>query len=147
MQLFRVVMFTAVVAAADWTPVRSHAEPHAQTHAPLLALTHLDERSTQETGYTSTFTPSGHDYLQLVGTELLLRDRHGLHSCRFTAVGTEDLETGRGTASCSGYRLRIRPSGKATSNPASDSSGRRAALTIDRGGVATNMRGIWGVAC
>ncbi|WP_380787769.1 hypothetical protein [Sphingomonas sp. R86521] len=147
MLLFRVMMFTAVVAAAAWTPVRVHAEPRAQARASLLPLSDQDERSTQETGCTSTFTVGGHDYLQLVGTELLLRDRQGLQSCRLTTVETDDLETGRGTVSCSGYRLRIRSSGKATSNLASDSSSRRAVLTIDRGGVATSMRGIWGVAC
>ncbi|BCA61303.1 hypothetical protein HMP09_0537 [Sphingomonas sp. HMP9] len=147
MPLFRVVMFTAVVAAAAWTPVSIHAEPRAEPRAFLLPLSDQDERSTQETGCTSTFTVGRHDYLQLVGTELLLRDRHGLHSCRFSTVATEDLETGRNNVSCAGYRLRIRSSGKATSNLASDSSSRRAALTIDRGGVATSMRGIWGVAC
>lgn len=147
MPLFRVVMFTAVVAAAAWTPVRAHAEPRARARASLLPLSDQDERSTQETGCTSTFTVGRHDYLQLVGSELLLRDRQGLQSCRFTTVDTADLETGRGTVSCSGYRLRIRSSGKATSNLASDSSSRRAVLTIDRGGVATSMRGIWGVAC
>lgn len=147
MPLFRVLMFTAVVAAAAWTPVSIHAEPRAQALAPLLPLSDQDERSTQETGCTSTFTVGRRDYLQLVGTELLLRDRRGLHSCRFTTVDTEDLETGRGNVSCSGYRLGIRSSGKATSNPASDSSSRRAVLTIDRAGVATSMRGIWGVAC
>jgi hypothetical protein len=147
MPLFRVVMFTAVVAAGALTPVRIHSEPLAQARASLLPLSDQDERSTQETGCTSTFTVGRHDYLQLVGTELLLRDRDGLQSCRLTAVATEDLETGRGTVSCSGYRLRIRSFGKETSNLASDSSSRRAALTIDRGGVATSMRGIWGVAC
>ncbi len=144
---FRVVMFTAVVAAAAWMPVRAHAESRAQASAALLPLNDQDEWSTQETGCTSTFAVGGHDYLQLVGTELLLRDQQGLHSCRLTTVATEDLETGRGTVSCSGYRLRIRSSGKATSNPASDSSSRRAVLTIDRAGVATSMRGIRGVAC
>jgi hypothetical protein len=147
MLLFRVVMFTAVLAAAAWTPARIHAEPRAQARARLLPLSDQDERATRETGCTSTFTVGRHDYLQLVGTELLLRDRQGLHACRFTMVATEDLETGRSTVSCAGYRLRIRSSGKATSNPASDSSSRRAALTIDRAGVATSMRGIWGVAC
>jgi hypothetical protein len=147
MLLFRVVMFTAIVAAAAWTPVRIHAEPRAQARGRLLPLSDQDERSTQETGCTSTFTLGRYDYLQLVGTELLLRDRNELHSCRFTTVATEDLETGRGNVSCAGYRLRIRSFGKATSNLASDSSSRRAVLTIDRDGVATSMRGIWGVAC
>ena len=147
MPSFRVLLVTAVVAAAGWAPIPILAEPGVHSRAPLLPLSDQDERSTQETGCTSTFTFSRHDYLQLVGTELLLRDRYGLHSCRFTTVATEDLETGRGNVSCSGYRLRIRSSGRATSNLASDSSSRRAVLTIDRGGVATSMRGIWGVAC
>jgi hypothetical protein len=140
-------MFTAIVAAAAWTPVSIRAEPRAQALAALLPLSDQDERSTQETGCTSTFTLSRQDYLQLVGTELLLRDWYELHSCRFTTVAIEDLETGRGNVSCAGYRLRIRSFGKATSNLASDSSSRRAVLTIDRDGVATSMRGIWGVAC
>ncbi|MEG3175606.1 hypothetical protein U1872_05135 [Sphingomonas sp. RB3P16] len=147
MLVSRILLFTAVVAAAVWTPVRTHADPRAQAPAPLLPLSDQDERSTQETGCTSTFTRGRQDYLQLVGTELLLRDQHGLHACHFTEAATDDLETGRRSVSCSGYRLRIRSSGKATSNLASDSSSRRAALTIDRGGVATSMRGIWGAAC
>jgi hypothetical protein len=146
MLLFRVLLFTAVVAAAS-APISLHAEPGARTPAPLLPLSDQDERSTKETGCTSTFTLGMRDYLQLVGNELLLRDRHGLHACRFTVAATEDLETGRSNVSCAGYRLRIRSSGKATSNLESDSSSKRAVLTIDRGGVATSMRGIWGVAC
>ena len=145
MLVFRILLFTAVVAAAAGTPVRIHAEPGAR--GPLLPLSDQDERSTQETGCTSTFTRGRQDYLQLVGTELLLRDRQGLHACHFTEAATEDLETGHGSVSCSGYRLSIRSSGKATSNLASDSSSRGAVLTIDRTGVATSMRGIWGVAC
>lgn len=147
MLLFRVVMFTAVLAAPTWTPARIHAAPRAQARAHLISLSDQDERSTRETGCTSTFTVGRQDYLQLVGTELLLRNQQGLHSCRLTTVATEDLETGRGTVFCSGYRLRIRSSGKATSNLASDSSSRQAVLTIDRAGVAASMHGIWGVAC
>jgi hypothetical protein len=147
MLLFRVMMFTAVVAAAAWALVGIHAESGAQAPAPLLPLSDQDEQSTQETGCTSTFTFGTRDYLQLVDTELLLRDRHGLHACRFTEAATDALETGRGNISCAGYRLGIRSFGKATSNLATDSSSRRAVLTINRGGAVTSMRGIWGVAC
>jgi len=147
MLLVRVTMFTTVITAAAWAPVRIHAEPGAEAHAPLLPLSDQDEQSTQETGCTSTFTLGMHDYLQLIGTELLLRDRRGLNACRLTGAATEALETGRGNVFCAGYLLRIRSSGKATANLASDSSSRRATLTIDRGGAATSMRGIWGVAC
>lgn len=143
----RVMMFTAVITAAAWAPVRIHAESGVQAHATLLPLSDQDEQSTQETGCTSTFTHGTHDYLQLIDTELLFRDRHGLHACRLTRAATEALETGRGNVSCAGYWLGIRSSGKATSNLASDSSSRRAILTIDRGGAANSMRGIWGVAC
>lgn len=147
MPSFRVLLVTAVVAAAGWAPIPILAEPGVHSRAPLLPLSDQDERSTQETGCTTTFTLGRQDYLQLVGSELLLRDQHGLHACRFTEASTENLETWRGSVSCSGYRLRIRSSGKSTSNLASDSSSRRAVLTVDRGGGATSMRGIWGVAC
>jgi len=112
-----------------------------------VPLSDADELSTQETGCTFTFMGTGHDYLQLVGSELMLRDQQGLRSCRLTEKEGEGLETGQGSASCSGYRLHIQATGRATSNAATDSSGGRAILTVDHGGVATSMRGMWGVAC
>lgn len=140
------VSATAVTSGAA-SPPHQVAVQASSKQVPLVPLSDADEQSTQETGCTFTFTAAGHDYLQLVGSELMLRDQHGLRSCRLTEAEGEGLETGRGAASCFGYRLHIQPLGRATSNAATDSSSGRAVLTVDHGGVATRMRGIWGVAC
>ncbi len=148
MLLVRAVLVSAAaVTLAAATPPQQSAVQASAKRMPLVPLSDEDAQSTQETGCTFTFTGAGHDYLQLVGSELMLRDQQGLRSCRLTEKEGEDLETGRGTASCSGYRLHIQPTGRSTSNAATDSSSGRAVLTVDHGGVTTSMRGIWGVAC
>jgi len=136
----------AVALGAAMPPHQSAVQASAKG-MPLVPLSDADEQSTQETGCTFTFTGAGRDYLQLVGSELMLRDQQGVRSCRLTEKEGEGLETGQGTASCSGYRLRIQATGRSTSSAATDSSSGRAVLTVDHGGVATSMRGIWGVAC
>ena len=146
MPLCRAALFTAVVTTGALVP-RTLALPGAGANGPLLPLRDLDEQSTQETGCTSTFSVGSHDYLQLVGTKLPLRDSHGLRFCQLSARATEDLENARGSIACSGYRLSVRSSGRAVSNVASDSSARRATLAIAQNGVATSLRGIWGVSC
>lgn len=142
-----VLVSAAAVTLSAATPPHPVAAQASAKRMPLVALSDADEQSTQETGCTFTFTAAGHDYLQLVGSELMLRDPQGLRSCRLTEKEGEGLETGQGSASCSGYRLHIQATGRATSNAATDSSGGRAVLTVDHGGVATSMRGMWGVAC
>lgn len=147
MLLFRAVLLTAAVTTGALVPARTLALHGPGANGPLLPLSDLDEQSTQETGCTSTFSVGSHDYLQLVGTELLLRDSHGLRSCQLTTRATENLENARGSIACSGYRLSVRSSGRSVSNVATDSSARRATLAIAQNGVATSLRGIWGVAC
>jgi hypothetical protein len=140
------VSAAAVTLGAAMPPNQVVAQASAK-RMPLVPLSDADEQSTQETGCTFAFMRAGHDYLQLVGSELMLRDQQGLRSCRLTEKEGEGLETGQGSASCSGYRLHIHAIGRATSNAATDSSGGRAVLTVDHGGVATSMGGMWGVAC
>ncbi|MGN7999061.1 hypothetical protein [Sphingomonas sp. 22176] len=142
-----VLVSAAAVTLGAATPPHQVAAQASAKRMPLVPLSDADEQSTQETGCTFTFTGAGHDYLQLVGSELMLRDPQGLRACRLTEKEGEGLETGRGTASCSGYRLHIQAIGRVTSNAATDSSGGRAVLTVDHGGVAISMRGMWGVAC
>ncbi|WP_313537476.1 hypothetical protein [Sphingomonas sp.] len=148
MLLVRTVLVSAAaVTLGAATPPHQIAARASAKRMPLVPLSDADEQSTQETGCTFTFAGAGHDYLQLVGSELMLRDSQGLRSCRLNATEGEELETGKGTASCSGYRLHIRATGRSTSNAATDSNSGRAVLTVDRGGAVTSMRGIWGVAC
>ncbi len=142
-----VLISAAAVTLGAAPPPHQIAAQASAKRMPLVPLSDEDEQSTQETGCTFTFTGAGHDYLQLIGSELMLRDPQGLRSCRLTEREGEDLETGKGTASCSGYRLHIRATGRSTSNAATDSSSGRAVLTVDHGGAASSMRGIWGVAC
>jgi hypothetical protein len=125
------------------------AVPVAQggQNMPLRPLTDQDEQSTQETGCTFTFSASGKDYLQLIGSELMLRDQRQLQSCRLGEKAVEDFENGRGAVTCAGYGLRILPKGRSTSNTATDSSGGPAVLTVDQNGTTTSIRGVWGVAC
>jgi len=143
----KVALFGSALAAGTLGAARVPTQASAKPPGPLLPLTYQDEQASQETGCTFTFSSGRHDYLQLVGSELLLRDAHGLRACRLTTAATEDLENGRGAVSCSGYRLRMRPFGRTTSNAATDSSSRRAVLTADRDGAAVRMDGVWGVAC
>jgi hypothetical protein len=142
-----VLASAAAVLLGAATPPHQIAVQASAKRMPLVPLSDADVQSTQETGCTFTFTGAGRDYLPLVGSELMLRDQQGLRSCRLTEKEGEDLETGQATASCSGYRLRIQATGRSTSNAATDSSSGRAVLTVNHGGVATSMRGMWGVAC
>ncbi|SEN76703.1 hypothetical protein SAMN05192583_3516 [Sphingomonas gellani] len=147
MLLIRVALFAVLLGFGNFAAASVHSAPVDRAISPLLALSNSDEESTTETGCTSTFYVGRRDYLQLVGTEVMLRDMHGLHACRLTKAGTQALETGKANVACSQYRLQVRTVGQATTNAASDSSSTNAVLTIDRRGVVATMRGRWGVAC
>lgn len=140
-------LFTSLLAFGQVAAAAVHLSPVDRTLSPLLALSNSDEEATTETGCTSTFYVGKFDYLQLVGTELMLRDPHGLHACRLTEAGTQALEAGKGSVACSEYRLQLRTVGRTATDAATDSSSTNAVLTIDRRGVVATMRGPWGVAC
>ncbi|RYY17183.1 MAG: hypothetical protein EON55_02740 [Alphaproteobacteria bacterium] len=147
MLLIRAALFAALFACGHVAAAAFHSAQENRAIGPLLALSDSDEESTTETGCTSTFYVAGIDYLQLVGTELMLRDPHGLHACRLTEAGTRAFDAGQNSIACSQYRLQLRTIGRATAKAVSDSSSTKAVLTIDRGGIAATMRGRWGVAC
>ncbi|SEN12065.1 hypothetical protein SAMN05192583_2098 [Sphingomonas gellani] len=147
MLLIRAAIFTAVVAGGAFAPAAVRSAPADRASSPLLPLTNSDEESTTETGCTSTFHVANLDHLQLVGTELVLRDTRGLHACRLTEANTRALDEGQRAIACSQYRLQVRRVGRTSTNAASDSSSTRAFLTIDRGGTVATMLGRWTVAC
>lgn len=143
----RSAVFAVLLAFGNFAAASAHPAPVDHAISPLLPLSDSDEESTTETGCTSTFYDGRRDYLQLVGTELMLRDRQGLHACRLTEEGTQAFEAGQSNVACSQYRLHIQTLGRTATNAASDSSSTNAILTIDRRGVVATMRGRWGVAC
>lgn len=147
MPLLRAILCAALVAAGGGAAASLRAEPVGRASSPLVPLTDADETATTETGCTTTFSVGARDYLQLVGTELMLRDGRGLHRCRLTEASSQQFGNGRGGVACSGYRLGIRQTGRPTANAASDSSSTRAVLTMGQGGGGATLRGIWGVAC
>ncbi|MBB5714833.1 hypothetical protein FHS94_001669 [Sphingomonas aerophila] len=113
----------------------------------LLPLSDADETAGTETGCTAAFRAGRSDYVQLIGVELTIRTAAGLHLCRLSGRTADAVLAGQAGASCGGYRVAVRQTGRTKTYPASDSSSTPAVLTVGEGHAATTLRGDWGVAC
>lgn len=113
----------------------------------LLPLTDADETAGTETGCTAAFRAGRSDYVQLIGVELTIRTEAGRQLCRVSEQTADAVLTGRAGASCGGYRVIVRQTGRTKTFPASDSSSTPAVLTVSKGRTTTTLRGDWGVAC
>ena len=113
----------------------------------LLPLTDADETAGTETGCTAAFRAGRSDYVQLIGVELTIRAAAGRQLCRLSQQSDDAVLTGRGGASCGGYHVFVRQTGRTKTFPASDSSSTPAVLTVSKGRTTSTLRGDWGVAC
>ena len=138
--LTRAVLFAASVAIGGLVVAAGPARL-------LLPLTDADESAGTETGCTAAFRAGRSDYVQLVGVELTVRTAAGRQLCRVSEQTADAVLTGREGASCGGYRVFVRQTGRTKTFPASDSSSTPAVLTVSQGRTTSIMRGDWGVAC
>ena len=113
----------------------------------LLPLTDTDETAGTETGCTAAFRAGRSDYVQLIGVELTIRTAAGRQLCRVPEQTAHAVLTGREGASCGGYRVFVRQTGRTKTFPANDSSSTPAVLTVSQGRTISTLRGDWGVPC
>ena len=123
------------------------AQPRSAGRIPLLPLSERDLRSTSESGCECTFRIGRSTLVRTIGNELTIRIRAGRQVCRITDAQFSALSNGRGTASCAGLRLSLRPTGPVTTHPESDSADGPAALSLSARPPRRWHAGRWGCAC
>lgn len=148
----RMAQLSVVAAAALATFVAGSAAigtvhfPSAG-RTPLLPLSERDLNATRETGCECSFRVGRSTLVQMIGDELTIRTAAGRRACGISAEQFSALSNGRGTATCAGLRLSLRPTGPVTAHAESDSADGPAALSVGQGRNRRTQAGRWGCAC
>ncbi len=147
----RTAHLTVMAAAAIVTFVAGSsaitAQPRGAATAPLLPLSERDLTATRESGCECGFRIGRRTLVQMIGDELTVRTRAGRQVCRITDNQFSALSNGRGSATCAGLRLSLRPTGRVATHMESDSAEGPAALTVIQGRTRRTLAGRWGCAC
>ena len=138
---------TALLPFGSPSGAASAVQARGPSSEPLRPLSERDLTSTRQMGCTCTFASRDRTFMQMIGNELMVRNRAGRQVCRITDRQFQRLSGGNGSAACGGVRMSFRRTGRSTLSPESDSSSAPAAMTVSQGRTQRRLAGTWGCAC